>query len=73
MLHEPASHATTTQAFMALRELLTLCLQGRRDEALALLDNHNQQAQGQGQGQAQGQGQMDRSNVDLSRRFPGQS
>ena len=39
---------------MALRQLLTLCVQGRRDEALALLDHHNQQAQGQGQAQGGG-------------------
>jgi hypothetical protein len=39
---------------MALRQLLTLCIQGRRDEALALLKDHNQQAQGQGQEQGGG-------------------
>ena len=41
---------------MALRELLELCLRGRRDEALALLNQHQQQQQqhqhqaGQGEG-----------------------
>ena len=42
---------------MALRELLELCLRGRRDEALALLDQHQQQQQQQHQaGQAGGEG-----------------
>ena len=38
---------------MALRELLVLCLRGRRDEALALLNQHQHQHQhqaGQGEG-----------------------
>ena len=38
---------------MALRELLELCLRGRRDEALALL-NQNQHQAGQGEGEGAG-------------------
>ena len=45
---------------MALRELLELCLRGRRDEALALLNQHQQQHQQQHQaGQGEGGGLLE--------------